>query len=446
MLTQVRAILPDLAYAAFAIAILLTIFWKPIFGVYFLTPLIPAEEFRERMVDYPLGGSMITVLLLAIAIGILRSGRSLAPVSRLRGILWTYVAFTFASLCLGTFFLDRPFPMPWADTRFIDWRNYASMLFIVFLVAGAVESTKQMKILVAIIAVCVVYFDRGFLSDVMDRDFSSYSDDLRKGGSLGYAGINGFAALMAQMIVFLLAICGYIKLRYRILCLAVAGLSAVCLMYALSRAGYIAAVAGCLFLAAVRYRKAIPVLILLGLTWTAIVPAAVYQRTVMTTDNPGGELDHSSETRVALWEEALDEVAASPVFGLGFNTYAYRQHKGNYKDSHNIYVKVLTETGVVGLTLFLILLFKSASIGYRLFRTAVEPFHKAIGLGLAGWVVSAIISNFFGDRFTFLEVNGYMWLIAGLVTRAAILEQETAVIRAEEEESIPNGSLQLHAA
>lgn len=438
MLTTLRALLPDLAYGAFVLTVLLTIFWRPIIGVYFLTPLIPAEEFRERLAGYPLGGSMITILLLAIAIGLLRSGRSINTPSRWRALLWAYIGFTFFSLCWGTLYLKRPFPMPFSDTRFVDWRNYASMLFILFLVASAVETTKQMKILVAIMGVMILYFDRGFLTDAIGRDYSYYTDDLRKGGALGYAGINGLAAFMAQAVVFFLAILGYIKWRYRLLALAVAGGSLLCVMYAFSRAGYVAVVVGCLVLLALRYRKFIPVVIVLGLCASTILPKAVQQRVFMTTDNAGGELDHSSEVRVSLWEEALQEVSVNPVFGLGFNTYAYMDHISGYKDSHNIYVKVLVETGIVGLILFLILLFKSANAGYQLFRIADEPFHAALGLGLAAWVASAIISNFFGDRFTYLEVNGYMWLICGLVARAFLLEKERAENETQaEEENIP---------
>jgi hypothetical protein len=32
-------------------------------------------------------------------------------------------------------------------------------------------------------------------------------------------------------------------------------------------------------------------------------------------------------------------------------------------------------------------------------------------------------ANFFGDRWTYLQVNGYLWVVCGLVARAIIIEQ-----------------------
>jgi hypothetical protein len=80
----------------------------------------------------------------------------------------------------------------------------------------------------------------------------------------------------------------------------------------------------------------------------------------------------------------------------------------------------------VGLLLFLLLLAKTFLTGYRLFRHARDPFLSSLGLGLAAWMVSAAIANFFGDRWMYLQIDGYLWVIAGLVSRGWLLEQEGA--------------------
>ena len=56
--------------------------------------------------------------------------------------------------------------------------------------------------------------DRNFLSTVSGRDFSAFSYDLRDAGSVGYAGINGMAALEAQFATFLLALAAFEKNRW----------------------------------------------------------------------------------------------------------------------------------------------------------------------------------------------------------------------------------------
>src|SRR5208283_1728487 len=155
--------------------------------------------------------------------------------------------------------------------------------------------------------------------------------------------------------------------------------------------------------------KLLVLLALFLVTWTSLVPLAVQQRVYMTYDQNSGELDHSAAVRVSLWEEAKPVFDSNPVFGSGFDTYAYTGHLNGYRDSHNLFVKVLVETGVVGFLLFLSILAKSFRVGYRLFRQAQDDFLASLGLGLSVWVVCAAVANLFGDRWTFLQVNGFMW-------------------------------------
>jgi hypothetical protein len=62
--------------------------------------------------------------------------------------------------------------------------------------------------------------------------------------------------------------------------------------------------------------------------------------------------------------------------------------------------------------------------GWLLFRRTTERFHKALGLGLAVSIVSMAAANMFGDRWTYLQVNGYLWILAGLVARGLTLEAQ----------------------
>jgi len=166
------------------------------------------------------------------------------------------------------------------------------------------------------------------------------------------------------------------------------------------------------------------------LTWTTLVPPAVQQRIEMTHDEQSGELDNSAATRLSLWSNALEVFNANAVLGTGFNTYEYMHlnkrtdgGEGYYADTHNYFVKVLVETGVVGLLLFLWILARIFGDGYHLFRHSKDPLFASLGLGIIGWLVCAIVANLFGDRWTFLQVNGYMWVIVGLVFRANELEK-----------------------
>jgi hypothetical protein len=55
---------------------------------------------------------------------------------------------------------------------------------------------------------------------------------------------------------------------------------------------------------------------------------------------------------------------------------------------------------------------------YRLFRRAQDPLYEALGLGSLLCVISCIVANCFGDRWTYLEINGLLWILLGTVARA----------------------------
>lgn len=402
-----------------------SIFKRPLAGLYVLVPMIPLQTIRYRLQAYPLGGSVVGVTLLAVAIGLLLKRRSLLGRTPWNTILIAFCIFTFVSLCWGSLYLKQPLPFFLADdARFADWREYILMPGFLFLTAAAVETRKQILILVVLMCVGAVALDKSFWSTVSDRDFTEYSDDLRDPGAMGYAGVNGLAAFEAQFATFVLAMASYEKRRlYRWSYWAMAAASVLCLMFSLSRGGYAALVVGLLFVGLVKIRRLLVVMLVFGLVWTAVVPNAVRERVLMTWDTKDGGLDHSSETRVGLWEDAMRVVDTSPIIGTGFNTYAYMGRVGDYKDTHNYFIKVLVETGVVGLLLFLCLLFRLLWTGLVLHWRASDPLVRALGLGLAGWVVCSVVANMFGDRWSFLQVNGYMWVIAGLAARGWMLEQ-----------------------
>jgi putative inorganic carbon (HCO3(-)) transporter len=419
---------PITLYSTFWLAILLSIFWRPIAGIYYIVPLIPAQTFRDRLAEYPLGSSVIILVLIAVAIGLMRRGKPVFPRSFLKTPLFVYAGFTFLSLCYGSLYLGH-IPFASDDPRVGDWRNYITMLFLVFLVSAAVTTTKEMKILLMIMSFSVLLFDRNFWDTVSNRDYSSYSEDLRTdAGAVGYAGLNGLAALEAQVSMAFMALAAFERSRFRwLVYVGVAFFSSLCLMYSLSRGAYIAFIVAWGFLGLVKYRKLLVLLIVFGMTWTTVVPNAVVQRVFMTTDSQdGGALDHSSETRVTLWEDAMDVFHSSPVIGTGWDTYAYMGRVGNYRDTHNIYIKFLVETGVVGLLLFLWLVWRTFWGGFRLSRVTKDPVLASLGLALAVWMVASVAANFFGDRWTYLQVQGYMWVIAGLVARGWQIEQERA--------------------
>jgi putative inorganic carbon (hco3(-)) transporter len=427
-------------YLAMIAAFLGSIFRSSIIGIYFLLPLIPLQTIRYRLAEYPLGASVVGVMFLGVILGLLREGKPIFRKTPFTGIIVIYGAFTFFSLCLGSFSIDRPLPLP-GDPRFGVWQEYMMMPALLLIVAAVAPTKRQLQIMIVVMCLATLSLNKNFWNTVSDRDFSSYSDDLRDEGGMGYAGTNGLAAFEAQSAALLLALASFEKRTWpRLGYQALALFSAVCLMYSLSRGGYVAFFAGWLILGLLRERKLLALLVVFLFTWTVVTPPAVQERVMMTYDEQNGSLDNSSATRFSLWENAMQVFQSNPVTGSGFNTYAYMHlnkrtdgGSGFYEDTHNYYIKVLAETGIVGLLIFLALLAQMCAVGFRLFRTAEDPLLASIGLGLVGWLVCSVVANFFGDRWTFLQVNGYLWLLGGMASQALALEKEAAECALEPE-------------
>jgi putative inorganic carbon (hco3(-)) transporter len=428
-------VVPYALYGAGIVAFLLSIFWRPIVGVYYLVPLIPLQTARYYLIGFPLGQGVVDVILLGVVVGMLIRHQSIFPPTPWNLLLGIYCAYTFVSLCLGSFYLHKSLPLSPSDPRLADWKNYMVMPLILFVVAATITERGQIKVLILLMLAAIVMLDRGFWDTVSGRDFSSFSYDLRDEGGMGYAGVNGFAAFEAQGAAFLVALSLFEKRwLWRIVYVSLAGFTLVCLMYSLSRGGYFAFLAGFLFLGMVKQRKLLVLLAVFLVTWASLVPPAVRQRVLMTYDENSQELDHSAATRVSLWEEAKPVFDSNFLLGTGFDTYAYTTHLNGYKDTHNMFVKVLVETGLAGLFLFLWLLAKTFLVGYRLFRRAEDAFLSSLGVGLSVWVVCVVAANLFGDRWTFLQVNGFMWVLGGLVFRALSLEAEASQVRDNQEQ------------
>ena len=426
--------IPYVLYAGAIIVLLLTIFWRPIAGIFYLLPLIPLQTIRYRVNDLPLGASLFGIMLIGVAIGQRRLGRPIFPKSSWRKLIAVFALFTFISLCMGSLYLKKQMPLP-GDPRFGVWQEYMIMPAILLLVSSVVQTKREMQAMVLVMCLATLELDKSFWNEVSDRDFSTYSDDLHgEGGSMGYAGANGLAAFAAQASAFLLAL-GAFERRKWVLAgyYGLAAFSAIVLMYSLSRGGYAAFLVGCLVIGVLKQRKLLLLIIVFLFTWTTLVPPAVEQRVDMTYNQQSGQFDGSADARFSIWSDTLEVFNEHAFLGTGFDTYEYMHlrkvpywTKGYYSDTHNYFLKVLVETGLLGFLVFLWLLARTFGEGYRLFRHARDPFFKALGLGLIGWLLCAVTANLFGDRWTYLQVNGYMWIIAGMVCCAHEIEKRGA--------------------
>ena len=422
---------PALLYYSGVIAFFLALFWRPTFGLFYLVPLIPLQTVRAWMNPFPLGQSAQDLFLLAIALGLLRRGEKIIPETPLTKFLLYMTLYLYISLWLGSLFAGLALPL-WIDNpRVVDYKNYMALPVLFWLTAAAVKKKWEMYVIIGLMLLSTLALNRSFHDSVEGRDMSEFKEENRSEGAMGYAGVNGMAAFEASMITMILAF-AFFERNYllKLVYYATAGFSIYCLMFAFSRGGYFAALLGITFLGFTKKRIILVAMVLFVVSWQEVVPLSVQQR-VMGTVSSDGNLDNSSNIRVGLWENAMEVFRSNPLTGMGVFTYAYAG--GTFKNPHNYYVQALVEGGIIGIGFFLGTLFLLFRLGFTLFRTASDPFHQSIGLALSGWIVCSTGCNFFGDRWTYFQVSGFLWTIAGMVARAGWIEEEQRELEAEQE-------------
>ena len=414
--TGIGHYIPLFAYVMFWVMCLLSLTGRPLLGLYYMLPFIPYRTMRDHFEDYPLGGNMLTILVIAVIIGALIKGKKL-PKSPLYLIWLVFGVYLYFSMWIGTALGNAPAPLWLADPNFVTWKDYM-LTPLLFVAAGlCIEDRKAVRTVILIVAISLFLVDKSALLESLEHSWASFDESKRVTGPLAY-GSNQLAAFLAQFAMFFWGFAVFMK-RYKVklVLYALVGMTIVTTMYTFSRGSYLALIFSVFVLGALKDRKLLIILGVFLFTWQTIVPTAVTERVSMTKDQ-NGQLEASAQERVDLWQQSQEMFLSSPVVGTGFATFQFGTHTDNLKDTHNWFVKVLVETGIVGGIFVLFMLTQMLITGYRLFRRADDPLYNGLGLGFFVACCSCIVANCFGDRWTYVEINGLLWVLTGAVTRA----------------------------
>jgi O-antigen ligase len=296
---------------------------------------------------------------------------------------------------------------------------------LIFVAAGLViEDRKAIRTVVMLTACSVLFIDRSSLLESMSRTWTNFDEDKRGGGPLGF-GSNQTAAFLAQSAMFFWGFAIYlVRKKLKLISYGIAAITIFTMMYTFSRASYLAVLFAVLVLGVLKDRKLLLILGIFLVTWQTVVPTAVRERVKMTKD-ANGQLEASAQERVDLWQNAETTILSNPIVGTGFATFQYGEHVDDLKDTHNWYVKVLVESGIIGFVMAAFMLQQMISTSYRLFRRATDPLYQGLGLGLFLAIITCMIANCFGDRWTYIEITALLWVLIGAGIRASHLSDES---------------------
>lgn len=348
---------------------------------------------REPLVPENHLGSLIGILLLVIAISVVRGAAFPTGYGFDSGLAWT-TAFR-AATTFATYFIVMAMANGPADRRRIWWAVAVGLL---------VESV-----------VTILYGRNG-----------------RGGRAIGSIGqSNDLGAFLALFAVP--AIAGMFGVRNwlgRTLLLGIFVVACIGVMMSLSRGSMVALLAGVVVVAWMSSRWAFGVLVVAMLFSPLWAPDYVKDRVAASSREVEGSdevaVDMAAEARLQTWQSIWLVVQKHPIEGVGFTGLGYvlpdiGEGLGleDVKDSaHNTWLRMLSETGIIGLGLFGWLMWKAWSLGFKAMRRARDAFDRSLGIGLCGAVVTLAVNCAFGDRFFNVVIASSFWVLCALAERA----------------------------
>ncbi|MFC2061048.1 O-antigen ligase family protein [Elusimicrobiota bacterium] len=400
-------------------------------GLLFLIPLFPLRNIVERMHQFPLGKDIIDIILLTMILGwslaAMSKKEKIFQPSPFNKILFVMFVYTYLSVWKGSFYIGAAAPVTFSSVLLQNWKNYMILPLLYFITFNNIKNIKQMKWLVIAIVFSMLLMDYYTVRQI--RWMSGIMSRVRIKGTFESLGANEVAAFYAMYTFVLLGIIMFkVKKFFKLFIAPVIACNLFCILFLYSRGAYVAVLASSAFLGLVKNKFILAGLLFIALFWNAFLPENVIER-IRETQNEGGELDNSSQDRLELWEKGMNMFKRNPLIGAGYGVvstlgFSVQDREAVYRDTHNIYVKILAEQGIIGI-IILVLLFRLAfKSGWQLFKSADDDFLKGLGLGFAACVIAAVLCNFFGDRWTYHQVGAYFWVFLALVVRGNIITEE----------------------
>ena len=142
--------------------------------------------------------------------------------------------------------------------------------------------------------------------------------------------------------------------------------------------------------------------------------------------------DASNTERINRWKCALRMAKEKPFFGWGPGTYTFQYapfqysydrtiistNFGDLGNAHSEYLGPLSESGVMGMLSFILVVFMAFRTGYRVYHKTeskeIKEFALYIILGLSTYFVHGVLNNFLDTNKASIPVWGFIAMLVAL--------------------------------
>lgn len=423
---------PFIVYLGLFALFIIVIIYDVRYGIYFLVPFLPFRTIFESIKVYPFGKDLVDLIIVGMIIGwMIRKDEApnstpvYLPILLLLIVTFCGVLNGRSNVDTGVGFLN--------DTRLSDWKNYMMMPLLFVVVFNNIRRTEDIRktcfIMFAVILLeALLYFKNNRF-----RSHEHFNYNVRDSGTFGFLGPNHLASFFVEYMLISLSIYfgGLRKDRIKYFCGITFIGSIYPVLFLYSRGAYAGIVAGIATISVIYKRILIVPIVIILLFWKLVLPSAVVERVNMSVE--GGEEYENIGNRANIWSQGIQVFKDNPIFGIGYRTFQYFTAEDELKDTHNMYISVMAEMGIIGLITLVFILYVALHSGWALYSVGTDPFLKSLGLGFFISTISVAIMNVFGDRWSYIMMQGFYWTFWALVERGRILSRistfENEVVR-----------------
>jgi O-antigen ligase len=199
--------------------------------------------------------------------------------------------------------------------------------------------------------------------------------------------------------------------------LAFSGLVTLPLLYTLSRSSWLAAIPMLLTLIVLSPRR---LFLMMGLGVLVVLGPLAFPKQVVDRYNytlnekvdrgeyslGGARLDASTSARFDSWKIGVRGWTDRPLFGYGVTGFAFMDAQ---------FVRVLVETGLVGLAAFLWLLWRVGGVAWDIHRRAAGTRFEGLTLGYLAGLVALITHGIGANTFVIVRIMEPFWFVTSVI-------------------------------
>lgn len=328
-------------------------------------------------------------------------------------------------ICLVSTLIGAIFGRLQLKTGFFYLLKYFEYMIVYFMVVNHIENKKQVRnYMWALLITCMIVSVIGITQiPGGGRVTAPFEGAQGEPNTFG-----GYLILMISVVIGLFLTTP--SFRNQLLYFFFILLFTIPMFYTQSRSSYLAIVPALLTFIFLSEKRVwvIVVLLLIGTSLPFTAPKPAKERIVYTFTQGrdrmdvfefgGIKLDTSLSARVKSWEWASKDWIKHPFVGFGVTGYRFVDAQ---------YVRVITETGFLGLILFLILIYAIFRQTYTVFKKTTESFDRGLSMGFLAGFIGLLFHAIGANTFIIVRIMEPFWFMAALVLMIPEIKDEEAV-------------------